>query len=176
MNVFIGVGVCLIVALMFLPTHSGRVRDQARRAMCLNNLKQIGVSLRLYREDNSGRLPCDVNSTVLGSFALLINNYQTSYKTWICPSDPGILAGSAFNPWTTSNLSYAYGGFELTAGVQPDTPSVCDRSSSGNPTGPTPWQNNMWTHKYDGGNVLFADGHVAFVKTMTPPMYRGKNP
>jgi prepilin-type processing-associated H-X9-DG protein len=139
-------------------------------------MKQIGLSLRLYSGDFSERFPCDATATTLGSFGLLTNKYQTSYKTWVCPSDPGMIAGAPVHPWTSTNLSYAYGGFGLTEKTRPDTPLACDRSSDGNPTGKKPWARNQWTHKSDGGNVLFVDGCVAFQQTMPVPMYRGKNP
>lgn len=144
--------------------------------MCLNNVKQIGLSLRLYSGDFQKRFPCDAAGTAIGSFTLLTNLYQTSYKTWVCPSDLGVYPGGPTYPLSRTNLSYAYGGFGLTEETQPDTPLICDRSSAGDPTGVTPWKYNKWTHKSDGGNVLYADGHVAWVKTMDVPMYRGKNP
>jgi len=42
--------------------------------------------------------------------------------------------------------------------------------------GARPYANNKWTHKTDGGCVLFADGHVAWQREFRPPMYNGKNP
>jgi prepilin-type processing-associated H-X9-DG protein len=170
------VAVVVLVGLLIPAITVCDGRTPSRRAKCLNNVKQIGLALRLYSGDNQERFPCDAGATTLGSFALLTNNYQTSYKTWVCLSDTNIVAGLITSTWTKRNLSYAYGGFGLTEGAQPDTPLVCDRSSSGNPTGVNPWDNNTWTHKSDGGNVLYVDGHVAWTKTMIPPMYRGKNP
>lgn len=143
--------------------------------MCFNNIKQIGLSIQLYAGDYGGRYPSDAAATTVGSFALLANKYQTSFKTWICRSDTGMVVGSSNQPLTRKNISYAYGGFGLTESVQPDTPIACD-STSGDVTSTMPYQGNTWTHKSDGGNVLYADGHVAFVMTMNPPMYRGRNP
>ena len=65
--------------------------------------------------------------------------------------------------------------------MQPDTPLLADRTSkygagvtwSGDAS---PYVGNAWTHKSDGGNVLFADGHVEWVKIFSPPMYQTKNP
>jgi prepilin-type processing-associated H-X9-DG protein len=161
---------------MLWPGHCMQANEKVRRATCLSNLKQIGLALRLYAEEHGGELPCDLSTTTLGSFAMLTNNYQTSYKTWICPSDPNVSAGSRNTSFTAHNLSYAYGGFGLIGKAHPETPIACDRSSAGDPIGSRPWDGNSCTHKSDGGNVLYADGHVAFTKTMKPPMVRGKNP
>jgi prepilin-type processing-associated H-X9-DG protein len=170
------VAVAVILAAVLLPVNTG-ASEKARRSACLNNLKQIGLSVWMYAGDFGGRFPCDAASTTVGSFALLTNGYQTAYKTWMCPSDTSqIIAGSPSTPFTSNSVSYAYGGFGLTTNVAPDRPIACDRSSAGSPTVAMPWQGNAWTHKSDGGNVLHADGHVAFTKTLQPPMVRGKNP
>jgi prepilin-type N-terminal cleavage/methylation domain-containing protein/prepilin-type processing-associated H-X9-DG protein len=165
-----------ILAGMLLPA-LGQAREKGRRSVCLNNLKQIGYQMRLYSSDNAEQFPSAPGGvgTTLSSFSLLTNFFHPAYAVWICPSDRGVSPGSAAG-MTSANLSYAYGGFGYTEDVQPDTPIACDRSSVGNPIGYQPWNNNLWTHKVDGGNVLFADGHVAFIKNMVPPMYNGQNP
>ena len=175
MELLAAIAIIAVLAGMLLPTLCAP-RETARRSTCLNNLKQIGLAMRLYSGDYNGRFPTDISGTTVGSFGLMTNNYQTSYKTWICPSDPGVVASGSLLPFTRTNLSYAYAGFGLTEKVQPDTPLACDRSSSGNLTARKPWANNAWTHKSDGGNVLFADGHVEFLRSPKSPMYRAKNP
>ena len=44
-----------ILAAMLLPALS-RAKEAARRISCLNNLRQINLSLRLYTDDNNGYL------------------------------------------------------------------------------------------------------------------------
>jgi prepilin-type processing-associated H-X9-DG protein len=171
----VGIGAVLICIALVVPLlrNQGETR---RRAICLNNIKQIGLAMRLYSGDCREAFPTDPGRTTLGSFGLLTNNFQTSYEAWICPSDPGVVAGNRRKPFTSANLSYAFGAFGFTEVAQPDTPLACDRSSQGDPIGATPWANNQWTHRSDGGSVLFADGHVEFRKIMVPPMYNAKNP
>ncbi|MCU0792389.1 MAG: DUF1559 domain-containing protein [Opitutaceae bacterium] len=45
-----------ILAAIIIPT-VGRVRESARAASCTSNLRQIGVALKLYADDNKGMLP-----------------------------------------------------------------------------------------------------------------------
>jgi prepilin-type processing-associated H-X9-DG protein len=176
----VAVSVILILFGMLLPTCNA-AREKARRASCMCSIKQLGLSIRLYSGDNKGRFPTDASWTVLGSYALLTNFYQTSWSTWICPSDNcgpggcGFSLRSVHNPFFKTNISYAYGGFGMTENVQPDTPILADRTS-GDIRSKTPYMGNTRTHKQDGGDVLFADGHVEWTATFSPPMYRGKNP
>ena len=150
-------------------------RENARRSTCLGNLKIIGMAMRLYATDFQGRLPTDASRTTFGSFALLTNRYQTSFLSWVCPSDAGVMAPRPTETWGRQRVSYAYGGFGLTEQLSPDTPLCCDRSSS-NIRHAEPYFRNKWTHRSVGGNVLFADGHVTFQRTFVPPMYQGRNP
>ena len=168
------IGVLSILAGLSLPFFA-ELLERRRAAFCLNNLKQIGLAMRLYSGDCTEAFPCDSKATTLGSFALLTNNYQTSYATWVCPNDVGVTPGSPNTPFTSAHLSYAYGAFGMAETTQPDTPLACDRSS-GDIRSATPYATNRWTHRSIGGNVLFADGHVAFQKKFVPPLYNAKNP
>jgi len=45
-----------ILAAIIIPT-VGRVRDSAKASQCISNLRQIGMALRLYVNENKGFLP-----------------------------------------------------------------------------------------------------------------------
>jgi prepilin-type N-terminal cleavage/methylation domain-containing protein/prepilin-type processing-associated H-X9-DG protein len=174
-----------ILGAMLLPALT-TAREKARRTSCLNNLKQLGIAIRLYSGDNNEKFPSAPGGTgtTLASYGLLTNDFQKSYRLWLCPSDTTLTPGSQATGFTANNLSYAYNGFGLSETVQPDTPLACDRTSAlggtGGVRGITPCngtsQDNAWTHKADGANTLFADGHVQFQRVFAPPMYDGQNP
>jgi len=50
------IAIIAILAAMLLPALS-KAREKARSISCTNNLKQVGVMLQLYVEDNEGRAP-----------------------------------------------------------------------------------------------------------------------
>ncbi|WDE99353.1 prepilin-type N-terminal cleavage/methylation domain-containing protein [Lentisphaera profundi] len=45
-----------ILASLLLPS-LGRARKNAKRAACINNMKQLGISTYLYTDDNEGKFP-----------------------------------------------------------------------------------------------------------------------
>ena len=47
-----------ILAAMLLPALNA-AREKARRANCLSNLKQVGVSVAMYADNYNGRTPWD---------------------------------------------------------------------------------------------------------------------
>ncbi|MCM8821375.1 MAG: DUF1559 domain-containing protein [Candidatus Omnitrophica bacterium] len=50
------IAIIAILAAMILPVLS-KTRERARRAICFNNLKQMGLAFRMYAEDYGGFLP-----------------------------------------------------------------------------------------------------------------------
>src|SRR3954466_6301394 len=54
--------IALLAAILF-PVF-GRARENARRASCQSNMKQIGLGLQMYIQDYDGRVPiCNDNSS-----------------------------------------------------------------------------------------------------------------
>ena len=89
-----------ILAAILLPALA-RAREAARRASCANNLKQIGLSLKMYANEWNGRFPQnDVGHATAddGSYARVLSNfmmegnamypeYISDMKPFACPSD-----------------------------------------------------------------------------------------
>jgi hypothetical protein len=74
-----------------------KARDRAERIACINNLKQIGLSLRIFAGDSDGQAPPDF---------LSMSNEVGSTKILICPSDHGREAAKDWSSFSMANCSY----------------------------------------------------------------------
>ncbi|MCM8786004.1 MAG: type II secretion system GspH family protein [Candidatus Omnitrophica bacterium] len=80
------VAIIAILAAMLLPALS-KAREKARTAVCLNNLKQIGLATLLYVEDYDGWFPYDATTGVRPFWFLVNYGYIKNTKVYSCPSD-----------------------------------------------------------------------------------------
>ena len=178
------IAIISILAAMLLPALS-RAREEARKAVCKSNLKQIGLALNIYANDYGDFFPCfgappvvglQLNAcdtgggtSLLGSrnqLSLLFRNYITDARLFTCPSAPQDAV--MFKGWRADDYldetrcSYAYDPFKMvgyrpTVGVAGDRP----RGDDGNPDVDL----NSPNHQNGGQNMLFIDGHVKFLTT-----------
>jgi hypothetical protein len=75
-------------------------RDKAMNAQCVNNLKQLGLAVRVWAIDHHGFSPQDVLS--------LSNAISGSFKILVCPSDTARQAAADASSFTPANSSYEY--------------------------------------------------------------------
>jgi len=86
-----------ILAAILLPALA-RAREAARRAACANNLKQIGLSLKMYANEWNGRFP-RYRNYISPDLRSLYPEYLADYNVLECPSSPyaGALKKGASN-------------------------------------------------------------------------------
>lgn len=167
-----------ILAGILLPT-LGRARESARRTQCASNLKQIGLALNMYANDNNEAFPTTSGSanatTELQSLGKLFDTYITDRKIFRCPSDGAVSETSVLTlttdntTFTASTCSYGYDDnhyFPGTANNESGVVIAADRL--GTDTANTGLSNN---HNHKGQNVLFIDGHVEWKGTATCGYY-----
>ena len=99
--------ITLLAALLF-PVFQ-KVRENARRASCQANLRQIGLGLTQYAGDNDEALPPGAYSTPNGTttWRQLIFPYVRSAAVFVCPSNP---YDDMPNGVDNGTLSISYGG------------------------------------------------------------------
>ena len=152
------IAIIAILAAMLLPALS-RAREQARRATCMSNLKQLGLAIHMYSQDNYDQFPsAPATATTRDSAVLLYPTYTRSLGIFVCPSDDATAATDAASLTNTAQdtISYAYAS-GLSERTMSDTAVMADQGVS---TVATPGSPN---HANEGANFMFVDGHAKWV-------------
>ena len=94
------IAIIAILASMLLPALA-KAKAKAVRIKCTNNLKQVGISFRLFSTDNGDQFPMNVSTNQGGSSEFtdlpintfyhfgVMSNELTTPKVVLCPADSG---------------------------------------------------------------------------------------
>ena len=155
-------GLVLLAALLFDP------RTYIRRAQpinCVSNLKQVGITFRLWEGDHGDQYPCNVSTNAGGirelcavgqdgfesnTIALLkaLAEELSSPKILVCPQDKSKKAATVLSGLGPENISYRFcSGTNITESNPTEILAACP------------------VH----GNLLFCDGTVQVIKNPPPP-------
>jgi len=77
------IAIIAILAAMLLPSLA-RAKETAKRISCVNNLKQLGLSLRMYGDDNDDQYPARVSRN---RWPTSLRPYYLDLRLLRCPSD-----------------------------------------------------------------------------------------
>jgi prepilin-type N-terminal cleavage/methylation domain-containing protein len=88
-----------ILAAMLMPA-LGRAKETARKIYCLNNLRQLGIALRIYIDESQNTYP--PRSEASRWPTLLYNNYSKNLKVLLCPTDIMVSTPPATLAYTTT--------------------------------------------------------------------------
>lgn len=179
------IAIIAILAGLLLPTLS-KAKERGRRSACLNNQKQVGLSLILWADDHSQRFPSTVAASEGGSRAVLetwqhfinLSNELVTPKILHCPGDGVKQIASDFSSSTTGlgSLKNTAISYAISTGPRPDRPAghlAGDRNllgRDGQGCGPAEiygfitqlrvTDNPRWDKSIHGnsGNMVLADG------------------
>jgi prepilin-type N-terminal cleavage/methylation domain-containing protein/prepilin-type processing-associated H-X9-DG protein len=181
------IAIIAILAAILFPVFA-RARENARRASCMSNLKQIGLGMMMYVQDYDETFPAYAMGTQI--WIDLLKPYTKSTQVFLCPSAPAttpsngnyganwIVLGNdgntklaAVQSASTTYLLMDWGIYY----VQPSDNIVSSASwwylpgmgeSGGTCTvvSPYPVQDCASGRHFGGINMTFADGHVKWLK------------
>ncbi len=188
------IAIIAILAAILFPVFQ-KVRENARRASCQSNLKQLGLAFVQYEQDGDEKTP---PADVIG-WPSAIYPFVKATGVYACPDD----SQSA----TAPNVKYSYSYNEIIARepnnnrqglalAQFDAPANTvllmedTRNQTGDPTNPTSsagnkenWGNDIaYRHSSSTtpatatANYLLFDGHVKFLKAQVVSFDGGFNP
>ncbi|MEI6501173.1 MAG: DUF1559 domain-containing protein [Armatimonadota bacterium] len=149
------IAIIAILASILFPVFA-RAREKARETTCKSNLRQLGLSIRMYVDDYDGLMPkANYKPSVKGQPGLvaLLEPYVKNTQIFRCPSDRD-------NLYQTEGTSYNYGnGFfdaDQATWSLDAPPSYWGAESSELPI----LADSAKTWHGQGVNTLYADGHV----------------
>jgi len=173
------IAIIAILAAMLLPALA-RAREQARRGVCISNLKQIGLALKMYAQDYDENFPYAADLNTVPCLSLLVGTtteqgYMEDEGAFKCPSDmnwgrtdstrdPNPAVDPFIRLW--DKCSYAY-ALQLHEQVADETAVVMDKAgtigSDWSLAALTTGTAETVNHKSEGVNVLFKGGNAKWV-------------
>src|SRR5947207_10110654 len=90
------IAIIAILAGMLLPA-LGKAKEAGRRIACVNNIRQLGLSLHMYADDNEGLYPPRSVGTPPRWPGALRDGYK-DLRVLVCPSDGPIPATGTGSP------------------------------------------------------------------------------
>ena len=85
------IAIIAILAAMLMPAIA-RVKEAGKATACLSNLRQIGIGIQLYVQDNNNRLPfmrdqSQTSTNELPGPDVVLSNHVGNVRVMRCPSD-----------------------------------------------------------------------------------------
>lgn len=186
------IAIISILAAILFPAFA-RARENARRASCQSNLKQIGLGFAQYSQDYDEKMPPYYTGITNAGWSFVVQPYLKSYQLFQCPSESGPLITPIVNGVFDTDYAYnlqlgfngaAYGrslaeiqNSALTVlvldadnryGDSWETgcvdESTCATYTPGLATFRQITTSNSTTRHLEGQNAAFVDGHVKWYK------------
>lgn len=189
------IAIIAILAAILFPVFA-RARENARRASCLSNTKQLGLAALQYTQDYDEKLPSSYIGSAIPTRYWFdqIQPYVKSTQIFFCPSDSTHNPSSAVS---SSNVSYGWNWYYLTylpfggyggggvslAAIQSVSQTVM-LGDSQNALAYVISYNSSYQplpRHLEGANICFVDGHAKWFKipgalTANSDLWTGNGP
>jgi prepilin-type N-terminal cleavage/methylation domain-containing protein len=151
------ISILSVLMALLLPALA-RAREAGRATACLSNLRQAGIAIQLYVQDNNNRLPFMRDRSLTTSNDLpgpdvVLSNYLGNVRVLRCPSDNKQLfetTGSSYSWNSLLNGQNADHLRVLSLEFQPhQVPLMFDKESF-----------HIARGEGKAQNFLYADGHI----------------
>lgn len=157
------IAIIAILAAILFPIF-GRAKENARRAACQANVKQICLALAVYVDDNKGRLPnpswacriidLELNRNGKGPYIQdNLHSYLKNDQIWLCPSlNPAMrlpdfgVGSENYSKYTWSQDRGTYGGIKS-------------------------YSNYMWVHLLSTGRIVSGTSASDIVRPSKATMF-----
>jgi prepilin-type N-terminal cleavage/methylation domain-containing protein len=187
------IAIIAILASILFPVFA-RARENARRASCTSNLKQLGLGMMMYVQDYDGRFPsvafaagdyvaCPNGVTsppCSNNWAIRIYPYTKSVQVFNCPSDTRAWTGNSSAP---SQIGYGYNqylAYDINSSLEKPSQTILMADYEGKDRYAL-YQHNYYStsdstdvryisDRHLNGSVLnFADGHAKWIHIARDP-------
>jgi len=161
-ELMVAIAIIGILAAIILPTLS-RSKASARATACLSNLRQIGIALQLYVNDNENRLPTMYDAT-LGTNALVTNTLLPTVDKVLmtCLANSNLLRCPSDNRALFAQTGSSYAWNTLLNGQDADQLRVLGFAFNAHEI-PVFFDKEAFHRERGEGrdvNYLYADGHI----------------
>ena len=160
------IGILVTLALPLLA----KLRARAERTQCTANLKSLHVGAQLFMQEKQYwpqiRLSAQTSNGLedfAKSWIAELAPYGPSPKTWICPTLQNAAGKPDYTKPGNERLDYVPTRFD----DKPTTPFDLGTPDTAKKTVPVPWFSERYNAHGNGNLIIFADGSVTDLKTIT---------
>lgn len=168
------IAVIAILAALLLPALS-RAKSAAKRTACLNNVRQVGLAIRLYADEHNDQLDYYTNNVYYTYKDCILpyigptNSVQTNFAVFACPEDTSFYAISlsdyssyGFNGADRSEGDFGMAGQKFATVHDPARTALNGEISGGIGVS---WHDGKSGQHDNALNIGgFVDGHAAYIK------------
>ncbi len=185
------IAIIAILAAILFPVFS-RARENARRASCMSNVRQLGLGFMQYTQDYDERYPKFVSASAgdveerwpagdvfFSNWILRVYPYVKNYQVFNCPSDDAVVwrgrgsnASAVVSYGANQTMLNVTEPLSIAAVVKPaETLLLADSEGSSRYGILSTWQStrNISDRHLNGGNIAFADGHAKWKRVNRNP-------